>query len=195
MDQDKISGIKPSYASTNHWISSSTFLYAPPSNAEGLCFIWLDEMLCSSNDYLNEIIQPCVWNFFQNIPQCLAFIENQIRERNRIYLVTTGSFGYELFSYATRLMSTIPFVYIYCSHIDFHGKWSAYYSQIQGIFNDLSELGEQIKMDIERGNRMQTERNRASLGQVTITPTWLVRKNLMKHNLVTIKRYSRHCPN
>lgn len=46
-------------------------------------------------------------------------------------------------------MSTIKFIYIYCSKLGLHGNWIRYYSQIQGVFNDVLILGEKIKGDLE----------------------------------------------
>jgi hypothetical protein len=121
-------------------------------------------MLNSSNDYLNQIIKPFAWNFFDNISQCLPFIENQLREQNQIFLVASGSLGYDLFITSYRLMSTISFVYIYCSRLGLHRNWIQYYPQIQGVFNDSLTLGKKIKEDLGRVYQAQTESNR----------TWLV---------------------
>jgi hypothetical protein len=122
-------------------------------------------MLNSSNDYLNQIIKPFAWNFFDNISQCLPFIENQLREQNQIFLVASGSLGYDLFITSYRLMSTISFVYIYCSRLGLHDNWIRYYSQIQGVFNDSLTLGKKIKEDFERVYQVPTESNRPWLVQ------------------------------
>lgn len=170
----------------NHPISPSAFVYGPPSDAEGLCFIWLDEILHSSNDYLNQIIEPSPWNFFQNISQCLSFIEIQLRERNRIYLVASGLLGHELFTYVHRLMSAISFVYIYCSHIDLYDKWIRCHPQIKRVFNDLLQLGKQITTDIQQENRIQSETNQIPSKQFTITPLWMVKYDHISNRIVTL---------
>jgi hypothetical protein len=61
-------------------------------------------------------------------------------------------------------MSTISFVYIYCSRLGLHRNWIQYYPQIQGVFNDSLTLGKKIKEDLGRVYQAQTESNR----------TWLV---------------------
>ncbi len=162
--EDKKNGNKLPSADNRRVQNPSSFHYYHTSNFKGISFIWLDEILNSSNDYLNQIIKPFQWNFFDNISQCIPFIENQLREQNKIFLVASGSLGYELFISAYRLMSTIQYVYIYCSRLGLHGNWIRYYSQIQGVFNDSLTLGEKIKEDLERVYQPQiNEKNKSGL--------------------------------
>jgi hypothetical protein len=168
--EDKTSGRKKSDSDNRRIQNPSSFRYPRISNFKEISFIWLDEMLNSSNDYLNQIIKPFAWNFFDNVSQCLPFIENQLREQNQIFLVASGSLGYDLFVTAYRLMSTIPFVYIYCSRLGLHGNWIRYYSQIQGVFNDSLTLGKKIKEDLERVYHAKTEGNRTWLAQLPPAP-------------------------
>ena len=64
--------------------------YAQAYDFESLSFVWLDDLLTSVDEYLNEIIHPFIWNSFCNVAQCLAFIETQVREKSLIFLVASG---------------------------------------------------------------------------------------------------------
>jgi hypothetical protein len=163
---DKTSDRKIPDSTTRRIQNPSSFHYPRISNFKEISFIWLDEMLNSSNDYLNQIIKPFVWNFFDNVSQCLPFIEHQLREQNKIFLVASGSLGYDLFISSYRLMSIIPFVYIYCSRLGLHSNWIRYYSQIQGVFNDSLTLGKRIKEDLERVYQVQTQGNQTWLAKL-----------------------------
>ena len=158
----------------------SLFRYRHPAKCKGISFIWLDEMLNSSNDYLNSIIKLYQWNYFDNISHCLVFIENQIREENEIFLVTSGSFGYELFTVAHRLLAAIQYVYIYCSRLGVHGNWIRYYHQIKGVFNDSLTLGEKIQIDLQNVRQLQTNEN----NQWQIIVTTEARPNVGQHLLL-----------
>ncbi|CAF2850325.1 unnamed protein product [Rotaria sp. Silwood2] len=128
----------------------SSFDYHQKTKSKGLSCIWLDEILNSSNNYLDQIIEPYQWHFFDNLLQCIPYIENQLREQNEIFLIASGALGYELFLTAYRLMAAIRYVYIYCSQLGLQGNWTKYYRQIRGVFNDSLTLGEKLKPDFEQ---------------------------------------------
>lgn len=159
--------------------------YSRAYNFENLSFVWLDSILNSVEECLNAIIQPFTWNFFDSIPQCVAFIEHQMREKNQIFLVASGSLGYELFISTNLSSSFISFAYIYCSQLGRHQHWTGYYSQIRGVFNDSLQLTEQIKTDVEEAHR----RAQISLVQSKTRPK--VRKNHITSNLVNLDNYFR----
>ena len=100
--------------------SLSSYNYARAESRE-IALLWLDEMLNSAEDRLNEVIDPFQWSFFQSVSQCLPHIEYQLRGGNEVFLVTSGSLGYELFLVAHRLMSSVRFVYIFYSQLTLHG--------------------------------------------------------------------------
>jgi hypothetical protein len=146
-----------------------SFDYHKTSKSNGISFIWLDELLNSSNNYLDEIIQPFQWCFFDNVSQCAPYIENQLREQNEIFLVTSGTLGYELSLTAYRFMTAIRFIYIYCSRIDLQGNWIKYYSQIRGVFNDSVTLGEKMKQDFEQVYQAQSQENSVCQPELKVT--------------------------
>jgi len=80
-------------------------------------------------------------------------------------------------------MSTIQFVYIYCSRLGLHGNWIRYYNQIQGVFNDSLTLGEKIKYDLELVYQSQTMENNNLQLQLTTQGIRTVKK----------KRFFRSC--
>ncbi|CAF1089465.1 unnamed protein product [Adineta steineri] len=127
----------------------SGFNYRQKTESKGISFIWLDEIVKSSNNILDKIIEPFQWCFFDNIFKCISHIENQLRQQNEIFLVTSGTLGCELFSTAYVLLTAIRFVYIYCSQVSLQEKWTNYRSQIRGVFNDPSMLEEKIKQDFQ----------------------------------------------
>ena len=94
------------------------------------------------------MIAPFQWSFFQSVSQCLPYIEYQLRGGNEVFLVTSGSRGYELFLVAHRLMSSVRFVYIFCSQLNLHGHWTQRYHQIRGIYNDSQNLANAIQHDL-----------------------------------------------
>ncbi|CAF0838365.1 unnamed protein product [Rotaria sordida] len=136
----------------------SSFDYHHTSESKGISFIWLDEIINSLDNNLNQIIEPYHWYFFNNVTQCIPYIENQLRQQNEIFLVVSGSLGYELFLTAYRLMSAIRFVYIYCSRLGLHENWIKYYSQIQGVFNDSLVLEEKLKKNLEQINQLENRK-------------------------------------
>jgi hypothetical protein len=60
-------------------------------------------------------------------------------------------------------MTTIRFVYVYCSRLGLHGNWIRYYPQIQGVFNDSLSLAERIKQNLEQIHQPQTTENSTSM--------------------------------
>lgn len=150
----KINPVKYSHPCSR--VDNRAFIrYAQAYNFESLSFVWLDDLSTSADDYLNEIIQPYIWNCFHNVADCLAFIETQVRERSQIFLVASGSLGYELFISANRLVSAVSFVYIYCSQIGRHTHWTRNFEQIQGVFNDSLILGKQVQANMEHAQQIQ----------------------------------------
>ncbi|CAF2537696.1 unnamed protein product [Rotaria sp. Silwood2] len=135
----------------------SSFDYHVTSDPKGISFIWLDEIINSLDNNLTQIIEPHHWCFFNNVSQCIPYIENQLRQQNEIFLVVSGSLGYELFLTAYHFMSAIRFVYVYCSRLGIHGNWIKYYSQIQGVFNDSSALEEKLKQNLEQLNKSENK--------------------------------------
>ena len=127
---------------------SVSILPHPAIKVKTNSFIWLDEHLRYSVDYLNEIITPSKWYFSDDISTCTSYIENQLHEENKIFLVVSNSFGQKLFLNFFHLISLIPFVYIYSSKIRSHNNWINDYPQIRGIYNDFIQLSEQIKQDL-----------------------------------------------
>ena len=177
-----IEGVPQSF-STSRYRGISTFRYPKVSNFKSLSFIWLDELLNCCDDDLNEIIQPFTWNFFNSISQCLSFIENQVREQNQIFLITSGSLGRHLFASGYEFMRTVSFVYIYCAEIDHHNRWIRECSDIRGAFNDSSTLGQMIKEDLEHAHRLQKEKN----------STWSLQSNSylqVRHNHIYNRIFS-----
>ena len=124
---------------------------------KSLSFIWLDEILNSCTDDLNETIQPFTWNFFQNVFDCLSFIENQMREEKQIFLVLSGSLGRQVFASGYGFMRTVSFVYIYCSQLGQHNDWIQNYADIRGAFNDSLILQQAIKKDLESSSTWLTQ--------------------------------------
>jgi hypothetical protein len=161
VQQENKAGLKQILADSSLYKSRvqnpSSFRYQRSSDVKGISLIWLDEILNSSDDYLNQIIEPSEWNFFNNVSQCLPFIENQIREQNEIFLVVSGTLGYELYHTARQFMSVIRFVYIYCSRVGLHGNWIKYYPQIRGVFNDSLTLGDKIRQDLEQVHQLPND--------------------------------------
>jgi len=147
----------------------SSFDYHQKTKSKGISCIWLDEILNSSNNYLDQIIEPFQWHFFDNLSQCIPYIENQLREQNEIFLIASGALGYELFLTAHRLMAAIRYVYIYCSQVGLHGDWIKYYRQIRGVFNDSLKLGEKLKPDFEQVYQSQHEENSEEQSMLEIT--------------------------
>ncbi|CAF3945015.1 unnamed protein product [Rotaria sordida] len=147
----------------------SSFDYHQKTKSKGISCIWLDEILNSSNNYLDQIIEPFQWHFFDNVLQCISYIENQLREQNEIFLIASGTLGYELFLTAYRLMAAIRYVYIYCSQLGLQGNWIKYYRQIRGVFNDSSTLGEKLKPDFEQIYQSQHEENSEEQSVLEIT--------------------------
>ncbi|CAF2108189.1 unnamed protein product [Rotaria magnacalcarata] len=127
----------------------SSFRYHQISKPKGMSFIWLDDILNSVDSSLYEIIEPFQWCFFRDISECFQYIEQQLRQQNEIFLVVSGTLGYELFLTSFRFMSAIRFVYVYCSQIGIHGNWAQYYYQIKGVFNDPSALEKKLKQNIQ----------------------------------------------
>ena len=124
-------------------------------------------MLTAADSFLDEIIQPFAWNFLHDVLQCISFIEHQLREGNQIILIASGSLGYELIITAKYLIPTLSFVYIYCSQLGRHDHWMRHYPQVRGPFNDPSQLGKQIKVDLEGISPRSMENNRALSTQST----------------------------
>ena len=133
--------------------STPLFDYHRNLQTKGVAFVWLDEVLNAPDNNLNQIIEPYQWCFFNNISQCISYIEYQIRQKSEIFLVTSGALGYELFLTAYHFMAAIQFVYVYCSRLGLHEDWTRYYSQIQGVFNDSLALQKKIKQNLEQVDR------------------------------------------
>lgn len=152
-DKSKFS-IRSAVSTGGRYRNISTFRYGEIPVFKSLAFIWLDEILTSCTDDLNEIIQPFSWNFFQNVPECLSFIENQAREEKQIFLVSSGSLGRQVFASGYATMRTVSFVYIYCSQLEQHNDWMLCYGHMGRVFNDLSMLQQAIKVDFEKAHRV-----------------------------------------
>ncbi|CAF3765154.1 unnamed protein product [Rotaria socialis] len=120
------------------------------SNMKGDSFIWLGEILNHPNKNLDETIAPSKWNIFNEISICIPYIEIQLREEKRIFLVVSGSLGHTLFITSFHLMSLIPYIYIYCSSFDLYVNWANYYSGIRGVHANARELGKQINQDLNK---------------------------------------------
>ncbi|CAF4379094.1 unnamed protein product, partial [Rotaria sp. Silwood2] len=125
----------------------------PSVRRKVVSFIWLDEFVNFPQEYLNRIIKPSTWYFFDDISTCIRYIEDQLREQKQIFLVISDVLGQELFLTYFNLMSLIPFVYIYCSRLNLNIDWIKNYSQIQGIYNDSIKLSEQIKQDLHQSSQ------------------------------------------
>ena len=110
-------------------------------------FIWLDEILSDCDGELNEIIKPYYWEFFNDICQCISYIEKQIRQQHYIFFIVSGTLGQELFSTGFSTMQQIFSTYVYCSHLGPHIKWTKAYSQIHGVYNDPMKLAQHLKRD------------------------------------------------
>lgn len=164
LDKCKI-GTKNKVLTGNLYRNLSTFRYRKVPVFKSLSFIWLDEILNSCTDDLNETIQPFSWNFFENIFECLSFIENQVREEKQIFLVVSGSLGRQVFASGYEFMRTVSFVYIYCSQLGEHNDWIQTYSDIRGAFNDSSKLQRVIKADLDKVRQVQVGSNPTGLSQ------------------------------
>jgi hypothetical protein len=114
---------------------------------KSISFIWLDEILYDCESQLRQTIGPFQWQFFNCVSLCMSFIETQLRERRYIFLVASGTLGRELFETTFCLTKQIFVAYVYCAHLGPHLGWSRNYSQIQGVYNDLTKLADQIKRD------------------------------------------------
>ncbi len=114
---------------------------------KSISFIWLDEILYDSEGEFSQIIKPYEWNFFNNISECILFIEKQIRQQHYIFLIVSGTFGQELFLTTHCLMQQVFAKYVYCAHLGPHSKWTKEYSQIRGVYNDFVKLAQHIKRD------------------------------------------------
>lgn len=136
-----------------------------------MTFIWLDEMINSVEDNLNRIIEPSKWCYFNNVSQCLPFIEQELREQMEIFLVVSGGLGYELFATAHRFLTAIRFVYIYCARLGIHGDWIKYYPQIKGVFNDSLELKIKLEQNLQDLHRLDNTANgqTKSLRKITVS--------------------------
>lgn len=131
--------------------------YNQRSNVKDLYFIWLDDMLTLCDDYFNKMIQPFVWKFFHNTSQCSLFLRNRLYKRNRIFLIASGSLGYELTERMYDVNPNYLFVYIYCAQVGRHEHWATRYRYIRGIFNESLELGEKLRADLAEINQAQSK--------------------------------------
>ncbi|CAF0978985.1 unnamed protein product [Rotaria sp. Silwood1] len=163
----------------------SSFDYHHTSESRGIAFIWLDEIINSLDNNINQIIEPHHWCFFNNVSQCIPYIENQLRQQNEIFLVVSGTLGYELFLTAYRFMTAIRFVYVYCSRLGVHGNWIKYYSQIQGVFNDSLALEEKLKQNLEQLNQSENDKQPLTTINISCEPTYdqtLISLSLLVYN-------------
>jgi len=131
-------------------ILSFDYLNYDSRRVKSISFIWLDEMLYDPEEEFNKIIKPYEWNFFNNISECISFIEKQTRQQIYIFLIVSGTFGQELFVTTYCLMEQVFATYIYCAHLGPHSKWTKEYSQIRGVYNDSRKLVEHIKKDFNQ---------------------------------------------
>ncbi|CAF4020305.1 unnamed protein product [Rotaria sordida] len=156
-EEEKITKTKSETNTTVDWHAVQTTLSIHPLRPlvrkKVVSFIWLDESIDYSQEYLNRIIQPSTWHFFDNISTCILYIEDQLQEKKQIFLVVSDLIGQKLFLTYFRLMSLISFIYIYCSRLSLNIDWIKDYSQIQGIYNDSIKLGEQIKQDLHQSSQ------------------------------------------
>ncbi|CAF1223722.1 unnamed protein product [Rotaria sp. Silwood1] len=125
----------------------------PALRKKVVSFIWLDEFLNFSQEYLNRIIKPSTWYFFDDISTCIQYIEDQLQEEKQIFLVVSDILGQNIFLKYFDLLSLIPFVYIYCSGLSLNIDWIKNYSQIQGIYNDSIKLAEQIQQNLHQSSQ------------------------------------------
>ncbi len=114
---------------------------------KSLSFIWLDEMLYDPDGEFNRIIKPYEWDFFNDISECISFIEKQIRQQHYIFLIVSGTLGQELFLTTYCLMEQVFATYIYCAHLGSHATLTEEYSQIRGVYNDPIKLAQHIERD------------------------------------------------
>jgi len=157
-------------------LSSFDYLRLDSSKIKSISFIWLDQILHDSQDELDQIIQPFHWNFFDQISNCMSFIERQLREQRYIFLIVSGSIGNELFLSGLCLIKQIFATYIYCAQLGSHLNWSQKYSQIRGVYNDSFKLAQQIKRDY---NQLQNS--------LHITETdWDISSNTTQQNKVSL---------
>ena len=146
-------------------------------------------MLTSCDSDFEEIIRPFTWNFFNDVHRCLVFLRTRLPKPNPIFLIASGSLGYEFLASSDPLSSRCSFVYIYCAQLGRHEHWVKDCSQVRGIFNDSLKLSQQIKADLGKNLQAHTEKNQSRSAQSKGVSQ--VRTDQMRSNLANFDEYLR----
>ena len=145
------------------------------AQSRGLAFVWLDEIMTVAEPHLSEVIQPFQWSFYRTLSRCVPYMQYQSLGGNEVFLVVSGSLGYELFTEAYQKISRVQYVYVYCSQLGLHERWIRYYSKIRGVYNDSQALAKAIQSDLDNVRQAQLLSNTDSQVISTMNYTGEVR--------------------
>ncbi|UJR11835.1 hypothetical protein I4U23_016015 [Adineta vaga] len=120
-------------------------------NSESFIVIWLDENVhkTADNVKLKSRIRSIVNCFitFDTLHECIDCI-TQIKEEN-IFFIVSGSIG-EVIVPQIHEFPHVEWIYIFCADKAKHELWSKPFEKVQGIFNDLGSICNQLQHDIQQ---------------------------------------------
>lgn len=121
----------------------------PNNSRKKLCFIWLDRIIHSDEDFLNKIIGPSRFVCFYDATQCLEYMKRQSDRNYEIFFVSSGHSGLQAFTQGYRFLAIIRYIYILFCDTDPSDNWTHYYRHIRGVFYNKIHLTGMLKQDLD----------------------------------------------
>jgi tetratricopeptide (TPR) repeat protein len=135
-----------SYYSEREHSNKSRFV-----STETFVIIWLDPNITLSNKDIENLIDylQCIVNsvkIFTDIDQSIDYLSEMINEK--VLMIVSGSIGQYIIPLIYEFNQLVS-IYIFCENKSKHELWTSKINKIKGIFTQIEELCDKLRIDIQ----------------------------------------------